>query len=312
MVKNSSAAIVDIGSNSIKLLVAARGAAGVLQGLRQHTLDVRISTGLGQTPPRLGDDGMVAGLVAIEELLALAAPFSPAKILLVATSAVRDAVNGPEFCDRVHAATGHAVRVLPGDREAGLIGRGLLCDPALADLQDFYVFDLGGGSLECLAFRQRKISQARSFRLGCVRLTERFIADPAWPVTTAATTALALHVRDELKNSDFRFDLGVAAKAVFTGGSMTSVRAITGAMHGVALADTPPYVSVDTLSALIEEMLPLTLARRKKTPGLSAERADVLPAALITMLTVAEFVGIRYFHHSLHNLRWGVAAEALE
>ena len=308
--RNPSVAVVDIGSNSIKLLVATRDAVGNLSALCQKTLDVRISAGLGRTAPRLGEDGMAAGLEAVQQLLALSSPFVPRQTVLVATSAVRDAANGTDFSARVKAATGHSIRILGGDEEANLIGRGLLCDPALAALRDFYVFDLGGGSLECLAFRDRCVAQAVSLPLGCVRLTERFITDPIWPVTTAVTTALALHVREVLQASGFHFGSG-STGAVFTGGSMTSVRAMTGAMHGVALADTPPFVSADTLSALIEETLPLTLAARKKIPGLPAARADVFPAALITMLTVAELGGFRHFHHSLHNLRWGVAAEAL-
>jgi exopolyphosphatase/guanosine-5'-triphosphate,3'-diphosphate pyrophosphatase len=310
VVNSPSVAVVDVGSNSIKLLVAARDAAGRVTARAQRTFDTRISAGLGGDKPRLGETGMAAGLGAIQALLALAAEFEPAQTVLVATSAVRDAANGADFRERIRAATGRELRILTGDEEAGLIGRGLLCDPALAELRDFYVFDLGGGSLECLAFRDRRVAQAVSLPLGCVRLTERFIPDPAWPVTTAAATALALHARDELKKSGFRLGLG-PAEAVFTGGSMTSVRAVNGAMHNVALADTPPFVSVDTLSALIEEILPMTLAKRKTVPGLAAARADVFPAALITMLAVAELGGFRHFHHSLHNLRWGLAAEAL-
>jgi exopolyphosphatase/guanosine-5'-triphosphate,3'-diphosphate pyrophosphatase len=303
-------AVVDVGSNSIKLLVAARDTAGRPIALAQRTLDVRIGAGLGQAAPRLSEDGMAAGLGAIRELLAFAAPFSPAQTHLIATSAVRDAENGADFRARVETAAGHHLRILKGDEEANLIGGGLLCDPALAPLRDFYLFDLGGGSLECLAFRDRRIAQVISLPLGCVRLTERFIIDPAWPVTTAAATALALHVRRALQDSGFRFTLG-AAGAVFTGGSMTSVRAMTAAMHNLSLADTPPFVPVDTLRALVDEALPMTLAGRKKIPGLPAARADVFPAALITMLTIAEFGEFRHFHHSLHNLRWGVAADAL-
>jgi exopolyphosphatase/guanosine-5'-triphosphate,3'-diphosphate pyrophosphatase len=311
VVQKSSVAVIDIGSNSIKLLVAARDAAGGLVALSQRTLDVRISAGINSAVPQLAEDGMVRGLAAIEQLLLLAAPFSPTATVLVATSAVRDAANGADFRARVQVATGHAIRILTGDEEANLIGRGLLCDLTLAGWQDFYVFDLGGGSLECLAFQRRNISQERSLRLGCVRLTERFVSDPAVPVTAAVASALALHVRDELGKSGFRFNLGPAAGAVFTGGSMTGVRAIGGARHNLALANTSPVVSAVALAALVEEVLPLTVEQRQKIPGLPAARADVFPAALITMLAVAKFAGIGQFHHSLYNLRWGVASEAL-
>jgi exopolyphosphatase / guanosine-5'-triphosphate,3'-diphosphate pyrophosphatase len=296
------AAVIDIGSNSIKILVATRDDSGRPVALKHHTIDARISAGISQAVPRLSEDGMARGLFAIRELLALAAPFSPTTTVLVATSAVRDAANGPEFRQRVLDATGHTIRILTGDEEAALIGRGLTCDPALNHLRDFYVFDLGGGSLECLSFRDRHIEQEMSLKLGCVRLTEKFITDPA---------ALALHVRDTLKQAGFRFNLPPGAEAVFTGGTMTSVRLIKAALHGAKLEDTPATVSIATLHDLLDEIGPLTLDARKQIPGMPAARADVFPAALVTVVTLAEFGLFDRFHHSLYNLRWGLASQAL-
>jgi exopolyphosphatase/guanosine-5'-triphosphate,3'-diphosphate pyrophosphatase len=303
-------AIIDIGSNSIKVLVAKHGASGQIEALLTKTLDARISAGISKTKPELGEDGIRRGVAAIQELLTDAAAFSPAKIVLVATSAVRDAANGAVFCERVRAATGHEIRILSGDEEANLIGRGLTCDPALGELEDFYVFDLGGGSLECLAFRGRKVIQAASLQLGCVRLTERFIKAPAAPLQQSEVTALAVHVRDELKRSGFRFAI-TAPPAVFTGGTMSTIRAIKGARHGLTLEDTPALVGLDTMSQLLDELAPLNLDERKAVPGMPAPRADVFPAALVTMIAVADYAHIDRFHHSLYNLRWGLAAETL-
>jgi exopolyphosphatase/guanosine-5'-triphosphate,3'-diphosphate pyrophosphatase len=306
----SAVAVIDIGSNSIKVLVATRDGSDVFSALKARTLDVRISAGISKAKPELSEDGMARGLAAIQELLAEAAPFAPAKIILVATSAVRDASNGWQFRQRVKAATGHEIRILSGEEEANLIGRGLTCDPALADLKDFHVFDLGGGSLECLGFRDRKIEQAISLQLGCVRLTERFIKDVNVPLQQAEANTLAVHVRDELKRSGFRFPI-VAPTAVFTGGTMSTVRAIKGARHGVKLEETPAMIGVETLTHLLDELAPLTLEERKAIPGMPAARADVFSAALITMLALADYAHIDCFRHSLYNLRWGMAAEAL-
>ncbi len=311
MVKNLSVAVIDIGSNSIKVLVAARDSSGTIKELKSKTIDARISAGLSKAKPELSEEGMVRGLAAIQELLADAVPFTPAKTVLVATSAVRDAGNGGEFRDRVKAATGHEIRILSGDEEANLIGRGLTCDPALVALPDFFVFDLGGGSLECLLFRGRKITQAASLQLGCVRLTEKFIKDASAPLDQTEASALARHVRDELKRSGFRFPI-IAPAAVFAGGSMATVRAIKGARHGLVFEDTPPIIGTDTLGQLLDELAPMTLEDRKNVPGLPAARADVFPAALVTIITVADYAHVERFHHSLHNLRWGLASEALD
>jgi exopolyphosphatase/guanosine-5'-triphosphate,3'-diphosphate pyrophosphatase len=307
----SCVAVIDIGSNSIKVLVATRDAAGGVQALMSRTIDARISAGISQADPRLSEDGMTRGLAAIIQLLADTTRFSPTKIGLVATSAVRDAANGAEFRDRVLAATGHDIRILTGDEEANYIGRGLTTDPVLADLQDFYVFDLGGGSLECLLFHDRQIKQAKSLQLGCVRMTERFIKDVSAPLVVAETTALALYVRDELKRSGFRFPI-VAPAAVFMGGSMTTVRVLKGALHGKSLEETPAIVGIETLTHQLDELAPLTLEQRKAVPGMPAARADVFPAALVTMLSVADYAHVDRFHHSLYNLRYGLAAEWLD
>lgn len=308
--KSPSVAVIDIGSNSIKLLVAERGPGGAVRPIKSKTIDARISAGISREKPVLTEAGMAGGLAAVQELLADAAPFSPARIVLVATSAVRDAANGGAFRARVKAATGQDLRILSGDEEANLIGRGLTLDPALVALRDFYVFDLGGGSLECLRFRDRIMTQSASLQLGCVRLTERFIKDPAAPLQAGECGALARHVRDELKRSGFRFPV-VAPAAVFAGGSMSTVRAIKGARHGLTLEDTPAIIGTDTLGGLLDEMALLTLEQRKAVPGLPPARADVFPAALVTIITVADYAHIERFHHSLHNLRWGLAAEIL-
>jgi exopolyphosphatase/guanosine-5'-triphosphate,3'-diphosphate pyrophosphatase len=307
-----SVAVIDIGSNSIKILVAARADTGLLTSLHYRTIDARISAGISRAEPRLSEEGMTRGLEAIASLLADAAAHTPARTILVATSAVRDALNGADFIARVHAATGHTIRLLSGDEEANLIGRGLTCDPALTGLRDFYVFDLGGGSLECLAFRDRKIQQAVSLQLGCVRLTEKFIPDPTGPLTTNQAIAVATYTRDVIGRAGFAWSLPKTAVAVGTGGTLSSVRTIIGARTGQTLHETPATVALAELCTLLDQVGALPLAERKKVPGLPPARADVFPAALATVITLAELGGFTAFENSLYNLRWGLVAEALD
>jgi exopolyphosphatase/guanosine-5'-triphosphate,3'-diphosphate pyrophosphatase len=308
---NPSVAVIDIGSNTIKLLVAARNENGRLTERASKTIDARISAGISQKNPHLGEAGTAAGVAAIRDLLAMAAPLAPTQTILVATSAVRDAANGADFCASVRSATSHDIRVLTGDEEANLIGAGLLCDPALASLGDFYVFDLGGGSLECLAFRARRMAQEASLPLGCVRLTEKFVADSSAPFSTEAHTAIVAHVKYALAENNFRFTL-TGASAVFAGGSVTTVRAIFAAHHGKNLREISPVVTVPELHALLNRVAPLALEERKKISGLPPSRADVFPTALATILAVAETAGLKEFQHSFYNLRWGLAAEFLK
>lgn len=304
-------AVIDIGSNSIKSLVAARAPDGQLVALKQRTLDARISAGLGKDKPVLSEEGMTRGLGAIRELIEEVGQRRPAKIQLVATSAVRDAANGAAFRERVKKATKHDIRILSGDEEANLIGRGLTCDPALAELQNFYVFDLGGGSLECLAFKKRKIQHALSLQLGCVRLTEKFVKDPAAPVPPEVLAEIAAHVTGALKETELRFDLPDSV-GIATGGTVTTVRAIIGARDQLRAEETSPAVATDQLRELLTTLAALPLDQRKRVPGMPSARADVFPAALATIIAAAELGGFAGFIHSFYNLRWGLAAEMLD
>jgi exopolyphosphatase/guanosine-5'-triphosphate,3'-diphosphate pyrophosphatase len=304
-------AVVDIGSNSIKVLVAVRSADGNVHALAMRTLDARISSGINQSVPRLSEEGIARGIEAVRTLLSDAAEHAPARIILVATSAVRDAQNGAEFRERVRDATGHEIRILSGEEEANLIGRGLTADPALRHLRNFYVFDLGGGSLECLAFRERQIEQAVSVRLGCVRLTEKFVANPALPLPLAVQKQVSAHTREVITQSGFQFSLPIDAVAVGTGGTVTTVRAILGSREGKALESTSTMVTVAQLRELLATLAVLPLEERKRVPGLPPARADVFPAALTTLIAVADIGGVTAYHNSLYNLRYGLAADAL-
>lgn len=308
----SPVAVVDIGSNSIKVLVARAGSDGLPETVLSETIEARISAGIGGTTPRLSAEGMARGLDAISALLALAAPHQPGRVQLVATSAVRDAANGPAFRDAIKARTGHEVRILSGDEEANLIGRGLTCDPTLRHLTDFYLFDLGGGSLECLSFAQRTIRHACSLPLGCVRLTERFVSDRSAPVSPTTLDRLAHHVAAVLAGSEFRFDLPAGAVAVGTGGTMTTARAILAAQQRQSLADGRATLDLDALRNLLATVAALPLADRRQVAGLSPNRADVFPTAVATLIAVADAGRFSAYHHSFYNLRYGLAAELLQ
>ncbi|MBL9209450.1 MAG: phosphatase [Opitutaceae bacterium] len=306
-----SVAVIDIGSNSIKLIVAHRTPDGNVAPLAVRSLDARISAGISAAEPRLSDDGIRRGLDAIHSLLETAAPFAPARTLLVATSAVRDARNGAAFREHVREATGHDLRILTGDEEANLIGRGLTTDPALRSLRDFYVFDLGGGSLECLAFRERRIEQATSLKLGCVRLTERFVADPTLPLPATAREAIAAHTRDVVLHSGFTFSLPADAVAVGTGGTVTTARTILAAHAGKSFAETPALVTLEDLRELLRWLGGKTLEERKLVTGLPPARADIFPTAVATLVALAELGRFSGFVNSVHNLRYGLADEVL-
>lgn len=305
------AAVIDVGSNTIKLLVARRSASG-MERVHARTLEARVGAGLGRDRPRLAPESLARGIDAVRSLAAEARSHGAGVTAVVATSAVRDAENGPEFAAAVTGATGLPLRILSGHEEARLIGRGLRCDPALAAAGDLALFDLGGGSLEALEFRGAEVRCALSLPLGCVRLTERFVPNPALPLPEAARTAIARHATAVASEAGLARDAFHGLPVAATGGTVSTARAMRAAAARMSLDDSSPEIPVAFLRELLDRVAPLSLAGRQALPGLSAARADVFPAALATLVAMAELTGCTEFRHSWYSLRHGVAAELLE
>lgn len=304
-------AVIDVGSNSIKLLVARVGSAPKsLETLFSETIETRISAGISRELPSLSEVAIVGGTATICELHRLALAYQPAHIAIVATSAVRDALNGTDFVQSVFEATGLRIRILSGPEEARHIGLGLACDPAIAGEPRFIQTDIGGGSLELIRFEGGVIQQALSLQLGAVRLTERFVSDKDAPLAAEAETAIRAHVTEQLKASDFNFsprDLPLIA----TGGAFTVSRAILAAEAGIDMTQSQPLLEREALGRLKQKLAKQTLHDRLSTPHLPAARADIIPTALVTIDALLEYAGRDQITHSYYNLRYGIAADLL-
>ena len=195
-------AVVDVGSNTIKLLVARNSPNGSLLPLLEHSDPTRIGAGIGSDAPVLSEKSVKEGVKAVERLLEKAIPFAPTTLRIVATGAVRDASNGAAFAEKVQAATGRPLEILTGEEEAAGIAAGLATDPELAPRESFLACDLGGGSLELIRVEELSAQAVTSLPLGAVRLTERFLADPAEPVSNEDLERLSAYVRKVLADAE--------------------------------------------------------------------------------------------------------------
>lgn len=308
--KSDRVAILDIGSNSIKLLVAERGLNGSIEVIEEGIEETRISAGLSRTVPRLQDAGMDAAIESIEKLRQCALRADADRLSVTATSAVRDATNSQEFARRLHKATGLELRILTGLEEAERIAAGVRTDPELSDLGNFYLFDLGGGSLETLAIQGDSILCLDSLPLGCVRLTEQFVTDPEAAFPDSERRAIEDQVEQVLDQSSFTFGLPPAdgTELVFTGGT-----ASVALFLGDPDADEPSGpLSQAGLEHHLGILSALPIADRSLYPGLPAARADVFPAALTTLLTLMRLGGFTTARHSFRNLRYGLATRLLK
>ena len=307
------AVVIDIGSNSIKALVAMRNPqTQQLEFPFSDSREARISAGIGQAVPILSEEGIETGVRAVQTLLENCQPHGPFDtVKIVATSAVRSASNGQRFRDAVQAATGYGVDLLSGDEEAEAIAAGILGDPELAEFDTFTAFDLGGGSLELMHFQQRRLSRYESFELGSVRLMERFFANPSKPIPQDQQTRCVDHISTVLKAGS----VALCAPLVGCGGGLT-VAARLLELHPDRFTAPSPQAPTNFFprtwfDSIRPEVVDASHAQRLQIQGIPESRADIFPVAILTCITLMDLCQTDGIHHTTHNLRFGIARTLL-
>jgi len=262
--------VVDVGSNTIHLLVGEVDGGGVLP-VTGEKVSARLGAGVEKTG-RLDERRLTLATEAITLFASIAAMNGAPSPEILATSAVRDAENGEELVGRVREATGLKMRLISGEKEAALGFRGALS--AVRDAGRVLVVDLGGGSAQLILGDASNGPEERvSLPLGTNRTTERFARQD--PPADAELAALREHAGRLLP----RWDIG-GARVVAVGGSARAILKIT--------RDRLTVARLWRLSEEIREHPSGVLAREQ---GLAPERARVLPAAITTLATVLEHFG---------------------
>lgn len=167
-------ACIDIGTNTVLLLVADVGDQGILLPIVDRLAIARLGEGVDQHR-RLSEPAMQRALAVIKDHQALIASLDVDRTLITATSAVRDAANREEFASLITDNTGYALEILDGNEEALRTWRGAVSGFPLADSDATAVLDIGGGSTELTIGRGHSLVDRRSVDLGSVRLTERYL-----------------------------------------------------------------------------------------------------------------------------------------
>lgn len=312
MLKKKTVAVIDVGSNSIKLLVARKVHNNkFLEKLFSKTYETRISSGIGQRMLTLTDEAISAGCQSIVDLVKAAKDYDPNSIKIVATSAVRDATNGLEFVGQIKQATGIELKILSGIEEATFIGKGLRCDPLLAEIERFIQIDIGGGSLELIRINKDSIEKACSLQLGAVRMTEKFLSDRTRAVDSKTEANIRDHVFKSIAESGFSFE-PTDDPLVVTGGAFSVIRSVLRAESKETAENASQTLYKDDIAELKEKLCNLSLDERRNLPGLPLARADIMPAALITIVALLDLSGREVITQSSYNLRFGIAAVLLE
>ncbi|MCH6256173.1 hypothetical protein MLD52_06410 [Puniceicoccaceae bacterium K14] len=302
MSSNPKVAVIDIGSNSIKLIVASHGVDAPLDIEHFSILETRIGEGITGTPPRLDDIAIRKGTDAVQKLVIEAKNYSPVSIEIVATSAVRDAINRDIFIESIKGVTGISLRVLSGEEEARFIGKGIQCDPRLSHLKNFTLLDLGGGSMECVRFRAGELVSANSLQLGSVRLSNLFQLDREKPLSPEKETEINTHVLKSLDEAGLTNSDSPSLEAILTGGACSVIQ---------EYFDSTDLDS-ETILNYKAKVNQSTRLERIENLSIPSSRADIFPAAMTTIVATLNKLGCDKVHFSRYNLRYGIAQAALD
>jgi exopolyphosphatase/guanosine-5'-triphosphate,3'-diphosphate pyrophosphatase len=299
-------AAIDIGSNSIRQIVADVSADGVIQVVDEMKAAPRLAAGLSATG-ELSPASIAAALEALDRMATLARTLGAERIDAVATSAVREASNSQAFLAEIQRTTGLKVRVLSGDEEARLSFRSAVAHFDMG-VGRTVVMDIGGGSLELALTAEGVIERLASLPFGSIRLTEQFLSEG---VSVKAVARLRDEVADgikgELPKRDWR-----GAQIIGSGGTFTNLAGIYIARQGVLTARSvhAAHIPRADLEHILDMLTEMSVDERRGLPGLNPERADIIVAGTAVAAEVLRRVEGREIVVSRYGIREGILLEA--
>jgi exopolyphosphatase/guanosine-5'-triphosphate,3'-diphosphate pyrophosphatase len=294
-------AVIDIGTNSTRLLIADV-AEGRVSPVERHSRVTRLGRGVDLSG-QLSAEAIEAACEAIADYVAIAGEASVERIDAVATSAVRDASNGEAFVAELRERFALRPRTLDGEEEARITYLGATSErpPTGPTL----VIDIGGGSTELITGNGEEISFHASLQAGVVRHTERHIAsDPPTAGELEALAADAKALIDEVADSE---ETG-ASTGIAVAGVPTSLSAIdlelepydSSRVHGHVLP-------LPTIQRLLSRLASAPLAEREEIVGLHRDRAPTIIAGVVILIETMRAFGLDRIETSEHDILYGAA-----
>lgn len=273
-------AIIDIGSNSVRMIIMEKTSRFAFHLLHEVKSRVRIAEDAYQNDGELQSAAMDRAVMALKDFMRIAKSYEVRKTLCVATSAVRDANNKSLFLSRVNKELGLNIKVISGEREAYL--GGIAC-ANLLPLQEAMTLDIGGGSSEYAYIKEGKVVLSSSLDLGTVRLKELFFDKNDLKGAKA-------YIDSALE----RFDIGANDHIIGVGGTFRALAQI------ILKTNKHPLDKLHGFSFSAEELLSLgeKIIKAKDTASLKAlgvkkERFDVIKPGTLILLRIVKKVGAK-------------------
>jgi exopolyphosphatase/guanosine-5'-triphosphate,3'-diphosphate pyrophosphatase len=294
-------AALDVGTNTVLMLVVEQMADGRLQTLADLARITRLGRGVDANG-RLDPEAAARTLDAIVEFTGKARALGAEKILTAATAALRDASNGSEFIAQVKARAGIDLNLISGDDEAELsylsTKKGLNLDPGNKVL----IVDIGGGSTELIRSEPGRKLDVVSLQIGSVRLTERLLHHDPPTVREAADLRIAIDEALQTLAWEFRPDVMVGIA-----GTVTTLCAVTLGLktYGAAVVHGHRLSQAEVMRAL-GLLCAVSLDERKKLPGIEPGRADVIFAGAAILERIMGHFGLTEVIVSDLGVRWGL------
>lgn len=299
-------AIIDIGSNSGRVVVYRIDAAGQLRLLASTRAALRLvrEVDSGHT---LGPQAIARTLAALRDFRAIALGAGARRVVAVATAAVRDARDGAELIARVRRELRVEIHPIDGAEEAryGFLGalHGLPFESGL-------LFDMGGGSLQVTRFRGRRPLSAVSLPLGALRLSQAFLRSD--PPEEAHRRRLRRHVRAQLEGAGLG-RLRAEDVLIGTGGTVRNLAKVDRRAHGYPITRVHGYtISRRRVRAITDLLAERRQRKRDSVPGLSDERGDSIVGGAEGIATLMQVCGARLLHVSGQGVREGLAFNLID
>lgn len=295
-------AVIDIGTNSIKLYVAELGPDGSLATVIDKNNIARLGEGMDEERT-LQQEAIRRNAEAVAEFADLAKSNGAGEIVAVGTMALRTAKNAKDFIDAVRDLSGIEVRVIPGEEEAEFAYLAVLSGIG-ASVERLAVCDVGGGSTEFIFGGQAGIDRRFSINLGAVKVSADYLSsDP--PSSKEVEDAIS-YVLDVLKENGVNDNMPVD-KLVGIGGTITSMGAVKFKME----KDHPDVIqgsilTRDDVDRLIALFRSVPLDERRNIVGLQPKRAEVIIGGACIVRGIMESLGTDELTMSDRGLRHGL------
>jgi len=308
-------AVIDVGTNSVKLLVADVQGGGI-EPVVEDSEQTRLGAGFYESR-RLQPEAIAQTAKAVAAFAAKARELGAVSTRVIATSAARDAVNPGDLLSAIEKASGVKVVIISGEQEADWAYQGVTSDPRLAG-QALLLMDVGGGSTEFILGRGPEKHFRQSFLLGTVRLLEKLRPDdPPTPEQKAICRKwvkdfLLAEVWPELSPALERETKSgstlTVPRLIGTGGTATILARMEGRMHDYnRLKIEALRLSLTQVQGWANQLWNLPLAERREITGLPPKRADVILPGLEIYAGTMEVFGFSELRVSTRSLRFAVA-----